>query len=228
MKYENTAEGIFIKRENRFVATCLVDGREERVHVKNTGRMEELFVEGAPVVLSKSSSPARKTLYDLVTVERNGRLFNVDSQMPNSLFREGFETGLIHLDGYDENAVLTAEKTFGSSRFDFMIEEEKTGFIEVKGVNLKSGDAALFPDAVTKRGLKHVNELTEAKKEGLDAFLVFIVQFEDALCFRINPGHEYLEDAVRNAAAAGVDVRAYSCSVSADSITVAREIKTVL
>ena len=215
MRYDNIKKAEFIKRNNRFVATCLVDGKEEKVHVKNTGRLGELFVKGANALLSRSSNPDRKTAYDLIMIEKNGRMFNVDSQMPNHLFREAFENSAVRLEGYTpEECSISAEKTYGQSRFDFLIEgESKRAYVEVKGVNLEVDGAALFPDGVSKRALKHINELRDARRSGFDAFIVFVVQFEGASYFSVNEGHEYLREALRAAESEGVGIIACSTRV---------------
>ena len=228
MRYEKVKEGIFLKRENRFVATCLVDGKEELVHVKNTGKMGELFVEGYRAVLTPAKNSGRKTKYDLVMIHDGNQYYNVDSLMPNLLFREAVENGVIALEGYEKNLVIKAEQKYGNSRFDFYLKGEREGFAEVKGVTLNESGKALFPDAVTLRGLKHVEELRRAKTEGYDAFVVFVVQFENAHGFSINPGHDYLLDALKKAQSEGVRIMALKSSVSMDSIEITGQIDVLL
>ena len=145
MRYENIHKATFLARPNRFFAQVLLDGREETVHVKNTWRCKELLVPGCTVYLERSDNPARKTAFDLVTVEKavpeGVRLINMDSQAPNKLFAEwagagSFVPGL---------SLLRPETSWGHSRFDFYWEAESTapegrrGFVEVKGCTLEEG-----------------------------------------------------------------------------------------
>lgn len=93
MKYENIKEGIFIERPNRFIAYVEIEGRQEKVHVKNTGRCKELLYRGVRVYLEKSGNPERKTAYDLIGVEKEGRMVNVDSAAPNKAAGEWLASG---------------------------------------------------------------------------------------------------------------------------------------
>ena len=144
MTYGNVREGRFISRPNRFIAKIELDGREETVHVKNTGRCRELLVPGCRVVVQQSANPARKTAYDLIAVykERTGKpplLVNMDSQAPNKAALEWIKGGL-----FSHDAVVYPEKTFGSSRFDLYVEQgDKKAFVEVKGVTLEEDGHAV-------------------------------------------------------------------------------------
>ena len=153
MKYEHITEGRFIDRPNRFIAHVEINGQVETVHVKNTGRCRELLLPGTQVFLERSSNPARKTAYDLVCVNKEGRgLINMDSQIPNKAALEWIKAG--HL--FPEKVQVTPEKTYGNSRFDlYVCSEKRKAFIEVKGVTLESDNIARFPDAPTERGVKH-------------------------------------------------------------------------
>ena len=110
MKYENITEGRFLDRPNRFIAHVEIAGQTETVHVKNTGRCRELLIPGVQVFLEKSSNPARKTAYDLVCVNKGGRLINMDSQIPNKAALEWVKAG--HL--FPEEVQVTPEKTYGN------------------------------------------------------------------------------------------------------------------
>ena len=145
MRYNSAVPAVFLSRPNRFVARVLLGGREETVHVKNTGRLRELLVPGAEVVLCRSDNPGRKTAWDLIAVKRGEQYVNVDSQAPNAAAAE-------LLARLYPGSVLRAEQVFGSSRFDFSLEQDgRIRFIEVKGVTLVRGGTALFPDARTPR-----------------------------------------------------------------------------
>ena len=155
IKYGKIRRAVFISRPNRFIAGVLLDGKEETVHVKNTGRCRELLVPGCDVILYESENPSRKTKYDLVAVykKRDGKpplLINMDSQIPNDVAAEWLKKGLL----FSENAVFRREVTFGNSRFDFYVEDGAVkAFVEVKGVTLEDGGVAMFPDAPTERGI---------------------------------------------------------------------------
>lgn len=228
MRYRHISKAVFISRPNRFIARVFVDGHEEIVHVKNTGRCRELLTEGCTVYLEGSDNPARKTRYDLVAVEklRSGKLpllVNMDSQIPNSAAAEWIAgSGL-----FSDKAVIHREYTYGASRFDFMIEDGgKTSFLEVKGVTLENDGIAAFPDAPTERGVKHIKELIRAKKEGFGAYILFVIQMKEIRELRPNDDtHRAFGDALREAEKAGVKLLAYDCIVTPDSMTIDKKIE---
>ena len=161
--YENTVPGVFVRRVNRFVAEVRIDGKQENIHVKNTGRLRELLVPEAKVTLQKAEDPDRKTAYDLISVYKPQlRWVNIDSLAPNELMKQE----IMGLD-YD---LVKPEYTYGDSRFDFYMERRGERYLtEVKGctlaADLKRG-IGLFPDAPTERGVKHLDELAAAAKKG--------------------------------------------------------------
>ena len=227
MKYRNIEKAVFISRPNRFIAEVMINGERETVHVKNTGRCRELLREGVTVYLERSDNPARKTKYDLVAVEklRDGLhplLVNMDSQIPNSATEEWLKSGKL----FSEQAVIRRECTYGASRFDVRIEENgKVSFLEVKGVTLENNGIALFPDAPTERGVKHINELIRAAGEGYGAYLLFVIQMKEIKEFRPNDVmHRAFGDALRAAQKAGVNILAYDCIVEAEIIVVDKPI----
>ena len=226
MKYDSMIEGIFLARPNRFTARVMVEGREVIAHVKNTGSCRELLIPGVCVYLQKSGNPARKTPYSLITVRKGSRLINMDSQAPNTVAWEYIRDG--HL--IPDVTVLKREQRFGDSRLDLYYETgHKKGFIEVKGVTLESDDVAMFPDAPTLRGEKHVHELVRAVREGYEAGIMFIVQMENIRYFTPNVKmHPEFAGALRDARQQGVSVRAFECSVTEDSLRVSGEIPVVL
>lgn len=211
MRYPNIARAIFVSRENRFVATVALDGAKIQVHVKNTGRCRELLVPGARVWLTKSDNPNRKTAYDLIAVEKGTRLINMDAQAPNQVFGEWARAGLFR----PGLTLLRPECTHGDSRFDFYWEAgDRKGFVEVKGVTLEEDGAVYFPDAPTQRGVKHMNGLTALLEEGYEAAVCFVIQLSDVSFFSPNDRtHPAFGEALRQAAAAGVQVLARSCQV---------------
>ncbi|MBE6782944.1 MAG: DNA/RNA nuclease SfsA [Ruminococcaceae bacterium] len=222
MKYEKIVKGIFLMRPNRFIAKVLVDGKEETVHVKNTGRCRELLTENAEVFLSLSSNPARKTKYDLVAVKKGSKLINMDSQIPNDVAEEWLKKGNL----FSADAVIRREVTRGKSRFDFYIEDgERKIFLEVKGVTLENDGIAMFPDAPTERGVKHINELVSLKNQGYEAFVLFVIQMEEVTGFKPNDiTHKAFGDALREAEKAGVTIVVVNCRVTETSIDILDEI----
>ncbi len=214
MTYPNTVLGRFLSRPNRFIAICEIDGIETVCHVKNTGRCRELLLPGVPVVLCKSDNPARKTLYDLIAVWKGDLLINMDSQAPNLAAPE-------LLQKLWPGAALYPERTHGDSRFDFYLEaENRKVFVEVKGVTLERDGLALFPDAPTLRGIKHLEGLARAVSEGYEAAVLFLIQMTGINAFAPNDAtHPEFGEALRTAAAAGVQVLAYDCIVTDNSMT---------
>jgi len=216
MVYPDICEGIFIERLNRFVAAVEIGGETEICHVKNTGRCRELFVPGAAVALQRHKPGARKTNYDLIAVKKGDRLINVDSQAPNRVFREwaeggGFLPGIFR---------VQPEVRFLNSRFDFLLEMDgRKALVEVKGVTLEENGVALFPDAPTERGVKHLRELKEARALGFGAFIVFVIQMKGVSYFTPNErAHPAFGQALRDAQDAGVGVCAIDCAVTPESI----------
>lgn len=222
MKYETIREGRFVERPNRFIARVELEGCMETVHVKNTGRCRELLREGARVFLTEGTNPARKTRYDLVAVEKDGRLVNMDSNAPNQAVGEWIaESGL-----FEGVKLVRPETTYQNSRFDFYVEAEDTrAFLEVKGVTLEEDGVVRFPDAPSERAVKHVEELMRAVRDGYDAYILFVVQMADVRYF--TPNGETQPDfcrALREAALAGVHILAYDCAVTPDGMCLRRPV----
>lgn len=225
--YENMLEATFLKRPNRFIAHCMLNGQEVIAHVKNTGRCKELLIEGVTVYLQSNDDPKRKTKYSLISVQKGERLINMDSQVPNKMVYEALNTGKITLPGVQGALTyLKGEKTYRQSRFDFYFEtKEQKGFIEVKGVTLEEDGVVLFPDAPTQRGLKHIYELMEAKKEGYCAYVIFIIQMKDIKYFIPNSKtHKEFGEALGIAKSKGVEVLAFDSIVTKESIGVDQEV----
>ena len=176
MKYNNIVEATFLERPNRFIAKVLIHGKEETVHVKNTGRCKELLIKGCKVLLEKSDNPKRKTLYDLVTVYKDGiGWVNIDSQLPNKVIQEWLEKG----EYFKHITFIKPEFKYGESRLDFYFENEgKKCLMEVKGVTLFKDGKGYFPDAPTTRGARHLKELIKGKKDGYESYVAFVAQAE--------------------------------------------------
>ena len=230
MKYDHILEGKFLERPNRFIASVeILQGGEtavETVHVKNTGRCQELFVPGAEVYLEKSVNGSRKTGYDLVGVRKGDMLINVDSAAPNAVVKEWLESG-----GFAKDVTLVRPETvYASSRFDFYLEAgERRIFMEVKGVTLERQGAALFPDAPSERALRHVEELIRAKEEGYESCILFVIQMKGVSRFEPNAETQpEFADALVRAKEAGVRILAYDCLVSENSLRLDEPVPVVL
>ncbi|MBQ8207673.1 MAG: DNA/RNA nuclease SfsA [Clostridia bacterium] len=231
MNYKNIKIGEFIDRPNRFIAHVLLDGEAVTVHVKNTGRCKELLKKGSKVYLSETDNPERKTKYDLIAVQKvydDGRceLVNIDSQAPNTAAYEWLKKGEL----FSSSASVRREVTYGDSRFDLYIEDgERRAFIEVKGVTLERGGFALFPDAPTERGIKHVSELAKSIADGYEAYVLFVIQMKGVHTFSPNDEtHKAFGDALRNAYKEGVKILAYDCIVTEASIEIDQKINVEL
>lgn len=219
MHYPNMIPGIFLARPNRFVAHVQIDGQTEVVHVKNTGRCRELLPVGAEVWCQCSDNPSRKTKYDLITVKKGSRLINMDSQAPNRAAGEWLRAG-----GLGTLKKVKAETVHGDSRFDFsFVKDGKPCLLEVKGVTLENDGVCAFPDAPTERGAKHLRGLTEAVKEGFGGYVLFVIQMADVKYLHPNDVTDpAFGKALREAAAAGVQVLAVDCDVTEDSMTIGK------
>lgn len=227
MKYKHIVDAIFVERPNRFIANVDINGERETVHVKNTGRCKELLVPGSKVYLAVADNPERKTKYDLIAVEKQREnkatlLINMDSQIVNDVAGEWLAKGLL----FSKEAVIRREVTYGKSRFDFYIEDgERKIFLEVKGVTLEHDGIASFPDAPTERGIKHIRELVQCIEEGYEAYILFVIQMKEISLFHPNDvRHRAFGDALREAKQNGVNVLAYDCKVTSDSIELDRQV----
>ena len=219
MQYSEVVPAVFMSRPNRFVAHVLLQGKETVCHVKNTGRCRELLRPGARVYLEAARNPARKTKYDLIAVEKGTQLINMDSQAPNRVFLEFLRSGGF-LPGI---TCIRPEYSYGDSRIDFYAEQgEKRHLIEVKGVTLEEDGVARFPDAPTLRGARHMEELARAAQDGNCSWVCFIIQMQNVKCFTPNlPADPKFCAALRGAANAGVQIRAYTCHVTPQELSIA-------
>ena len=225
MRYANMVPGVFLARPNRFIAHIDIDGQTEVVHVKNTGRCRELLPPGAEVFCQRSDNPARKTKFDLITVRKGHRLINMDSQAPNHAAGEWLLAG-----GLGEITDLKAEYVWGDSRYDFsFIKDGRRCFLEVKGVTLENDGVCAFPDAPTERGAKHLRGLTRAVQDGFGGYVLFVIQMGDVKYLHPNDATDpNFGAALREAAAAGVQILAVSCAVTEDSMEIRDPVPVVL
>lgn len=218
MVYHNIKKGIFRSRPNRFIAEVEIDGKVEICHVKNTGRCRELLIPGVVVYVDYVNSPSRSTAYDLIAVYKGDVLINIDSYAPNRAFGEYLRQGKL----FDDVSLVKAETKYGGSRFDFYVETATTkAFIEVKGVTLEENGVAMFPDAPTERGIKHLNELASCTLDGYDAYVVFVIQMKGVSHFTPNDKtHQAFGDTLAKVTAAGVTALAFDCIIQPDEMMI--------
>lgn len=222
MRYKETEKAVFLKRPNRFIAEVEIQGKRETVHVKNTGRCKELLIPGTEVILEKSGNPNRKTKYDLICVNKQGRLINMDSQIPNKAAEEWIRKGGL----FPEEVSIRPEKKYGNSRFDLYVESPvRRAFVEVKGVTLEEDNVVRFPDAPTVRGIKHVEELIHCMEEGYEAYLLLVIQMKGVKKFMPNwDTQPEFGQALIKAEKAGVKIITRDCLVTEDTIEIQEEV----
>ena len=226
MRYsQKIVPGVFHARPNRFIAHIEIDGKLEICHVKNTGRCRELLPAGAAVYCADCLSPARKTRYDLIAVQKGSRLINMDSQAPNAAAKDWLLSG-----GLGDIEKLKPETAFGDSRFDFSFyKNERLCFLEVKGVTLEADGVCAFPDAPTQRGAKHLRELARLSQQGYGAYVLFVIQMADVTYLHPNDSTDpAFGKALREAAGAGVTVLAYDCHVTPNAMALRKPVDIML
>lgn len=217
--------GTLIKRYKRFLAEIrLDDGTEVVAHCTNSGSMKSCIENGAEVYLTPVTDPKRRTKFTWEMIKINGSWVGINTGNPNKLAFEAISAGLIpELSGYTN---VKREVVFGDSRFDIFAENE-TGkcFVEVKNVSMKEGNYALFPDAVTTRGQKHLKTLMEVKAHGIRAVMLYIVQRTDVEVFapaiEIDP--EYAK-CLNQAVNAGVEVIVLQVEVTPEGIYIKKKL----
>lgn len=227
---KNIVKAKFIKRPNRFQAYVLLNGKELMVHVPNTGRCKEILTFGSTVLLREENNPSRKTPYDLIAGYKGDTLINIDSHVPNKVVEEALIAKKI--EGLEEYDLIQREKTFGNSRFDFKLtntSNNKEYYLEIKGVTLENDGTAMFPDAPTERGAKHLKELVEVVNSGKGAGVLFLIAIDNIERFRPNDEMDMaFGEALRYASSNGVDVYAYNSIVTENSITLNKKIEIIL
>lgn len=229
MKFiKKTVVATFLYREKRFRGFVEYKGETIMVHVPNTSRLSELLVEGAKVLLRVEDNPLRKTAFTLIAAYKEGALINIDSQIPNDVVEDSLKKGLIpELKRFTK---IYREKVYHKSRFDFYLESEEGEkyFLEVKGVTLEEDGKACFPGAPTVRGVKHITELMDAKDEGYSVGILFLLQMENMIIF--SPAYHIdplFASTLEKAYAYGVEILAYGCLVTENSLDLAYKVPVV-
>ncbi|MCS7287405.1 MAG: DNA/RNA nuclease SfsA [Anaerolineae bacterium] len=219
--------GVFIKRENRFRVKVEVGGEVFTAHLPNSGRLEELLSPGRAVFVSREAGKERKTPFDLKIVKVGEILVSVDARLPRFIFQEAIEKG--RLPDFHGYRVIRGEPRYRGGRFDVLLEGPGGQcLVETKSVTLVKEGVALFPDAPTERGRRHLLELKEALGEGIRAAVVFIIQRQDAFAFSPNfTADPAFVRAFREAVKAGVEALAYTCSVTERRIEIKGEVPVI-
>ncbi len=216
--------GRFLWRLNRFAGEVEVEGRRERVHVRNSGRLRELLRPGRPVLLERAGNTGRKTRFTLSLVHVPSGWVSADAHLPNALVAEALQQHAVpDLRGY---RILRREPAVGRNRADFLLERgRRQCLLEVKSVTLVRQGTALFPDAPTVRGRIHLKHLMAARGRGLGAAILFVIQRGDARAFTPNweADREFAET-LRAAVCAGVRVYAMLCRVTPRGVRLATSV----
>ena len=221
LRYDSLVEARFLQRINRFAATVELGGSETTVHVANSGRMRELLVTDRRVLLRPVAGNHRKTAFDLAIVDLGHALASADARLPNRLVYEAIrDRRLPQFAGFDE---IRAEVTHGESRLDLALRGPTgTCYVETKSVTLVEEGVALFPDAPTTRGRKHMISLARAVACGHRAAVVFVVQRDDADAFTPNDmADPEFGQTLRESMDRGVEAYAYRCHVTEEEIVLA-------
>lgn len=227
MKLPPLTSGKLIQRYKRFLMDATLESGEiVTAHSVNTGSMHGVLNAGNAVWMSRSDNPARKLAYTWELVEAQGTLMGINTSFANKLAVEAIRHGVIpELSGYDS---LRTEVKYGTnSRIDILLESagKPPGYVEVKNAHMKRGEYAEFPDAVTARGTKHMDELGILAEQGIRAVVLFVIQRDDCCGFSlaadIDPTYA---DAVKRAVTKGVEAFAYCCYVAPDEIRIHRKL----
>ena len=228
MNFENKLiSGVFIKRYKRFFVDVQIENKVITAHCPNTGSMKGLLKEGNKVWLSKSNNPDRKLKYTLQIIEDDSSKVGVNTHLTNKIVLDALKNNLIK--EFDKDIAIKPEVKFGdNTRFDFLITKKNyKAFVEVKNVTLmRKPKIAEFPDAITSRGAKHIEELIKASKKGYKVYIAFIIQREDcnqfAIASDIDPEYsELLSKAVKKK----LNILCYDCKFSSKGIKLNKKIK---
>ncbi len=229
MIYNKILEAKFISRPNRFIAYVEINSKIEKVHVKNTGRCRELLLPGARLILEDCShNKNRKTKYSLIGVYKGDQLINMDSQVPNKVVYDALKSGKIaEIPDIQE---VKREVVYKNSRFDLAFKSQgQKSFLEVKGVTLEEDGLAMFPDAPTERGTKHILELIDALEAGYRSYIFFLIQINGIKKF--SPNKKMDPDfyrALKLASEKGVEILAYNSIVKEASIELGERLEIIL
>ncbi|MDR5695420.1 MAG: DNA/RNA nuclease SfsA [Armatimonadota bacterium] len=206
----------FLKRPNKFLAIAQIGKRRVEAFLPNPGRMRELFVPGVEIILREIDLEGRKTRYDVVLVRYHGYLVSADSRLPSKVVHAALREGA--LPEFAGAVRIIPEARYQNARLDFLLEFPKGHplcLLEVKSCNLVENGRALFPDAPTKRGVRHLEALIQARRSGLRACVVFLIQRPDSVVFSpYDEADPEFGRALREAVQEGVEAYAYDAELS--------------
>ena len=230
MNFENELiSGLFVKRYKRFFVDVIIDKKIVTAHCPNTGSMQGLLIKNNKVWLTKSNDPKRKLKYTLQIIESNGSKVGINTHLTNKIVLDALNNNKIK--NFKPVEIKTEVKFGDKTRFDFLIiESNSKKFIEVKNVTLSRTDKlAEFPDTITSRGAKHIDELIKAKNKGYDIYLMFVIQRDDCDQFSIardiDPKYaDLLSDAVKKK----LNILCYDCKFSSKGIKLNKQIKIII
>ena len=225
---QGITEATFVRRESRFSCLVEIPSGKESVYLPNSGRLDQVLLPGQTVFLAAKASRVRKTGYDLVAISVNGTVIAVDSRVAGDLFHSALLEGT--LAPFRDYTSIRREVPRGRSRLDFLLGgADPKCFVEVKSVTLAKDGAALFPDAPTRRGVRQLETLIWAKKDGYAAAVVFVIQRGDVESFSPNDAVDAeFGRWLRAAQLQGVDIHAYRCSVTPETVDLAEQVPVVL
>lgn len=228
MNFKNKLiSGQFIKRYKRFFVDIKIKNKVVTAHCPNTGSMFGLLKKGNNVWLSKSNNPKRKLKYTLQIIEDQKSKVGVNTHLTNKIVLHALKNNLIK--EFNKNIEIKPEFKFGeNTRFDFLILKKKyKAFIEVKNVTLsRIKNIAEFPDAVTSRGLKHINELIKASRQGYEIFILYLIQRDDCKSFTIAKDIDPLySNSLAKAVKKKLNVLCYDCKFLSKGIKLNKKIK---
>jgi sugar fermentation stimulation protein A len=217
MRIPGGIEAEFVERPNRFLLRALMPGGEiQSVHVPDPGRLRELLYPGNRLLVLPSSRGAGKTPYSLLGAGSDSGWVLVNTSLHPEIAGELFKRGLSSLGPAGEIRREVSSPS-GESRFDFLLDGRL--WVEVKGCTLLRGNVAMFPDAPTKRGVKHLRELTRMVREGTECAVVFLVFVRNAQCFTVNRETDpAFAAALEKAAEAGVGIEALSLDFDGERV----------
>ena len=228
MNFENKLiSGHLIKRYKRFFVDVKIKGKIITAHCPNTGSMHGLLKRGNKVWLTKSNNPNRKLKYTLQIIEDNKTKVGVNTHFANKIVFHAFENNLIK--EFDTKIRIKPESKFGpNTRFDFLITKNNfKAFVEVKNVTLsRDKGLAEFPDSVTTRGLKHINELINASRKGYKIYILYLIQRNDCNLFKIAKDIDTkYSNSLSNAVKKKLIILCYDCKFSSKGIKLNHKIK---
>ena len=213
--FEQAVTARFLRRVNRFIADIeLSDGQVVQAHLANTGRMQELLRPGVAALVRPAKNPARKTAWDLIAVNHGGSWVCLAAAWANDFMREWLSKGRIA--GFYDWKQIEWEKKIGNSRFDFAVtlQSGERWLLEVKSVNYVIDGHALFPDAPTTRGRRHVEELLALREQGLQVGIFFVTMGQPVVDVGFNAENDpEFARVMQRAIAEGAVVRAFSAEI---------------